>query len=379
MVSNGFMANHMVPMAQLTRRPLTWLWQGRLALGKLAMFDGDPARAKSLVTLDLCARITTGRPMPDGTGGGQPENAVIILGEDVAEDTVVPRLQALGADLGRIFVFASDFLAEQGPFRLPVHARILGEQLEIHQPRLLVIDPITAMLEASINANHDQSVRAALSPLVELADHHRCAVILVRHLNKIKGSHAMYRGGGSIAFNAACRSSWLFDFDPNDASRLIMAQIKNNLAPLQPSLAFRLVQQEAADHKDAPPTLEWLGPSSLTAEQLLTRTGAKPGLGSAHDRAWEFLPAFLENGPRPTGEIWDAARQQNLQRRVLQIVRRELGILSRRVWTGDKQLTYWYLPGAVDFPMDEFDKLIAYQQARFPPDPLDDGLEGEEP
>ena len=51
----------MQPFAALPCRPVSWLWLNRLPCGKLALFDGDPGRGKSLVTLDLCARITTGR------------------------------------------------------------------------------------------------------------------------------------------------------------------------------------------------------------------------------------------------------------------------------------------------------------------------------
>ena len=43
-----------------------WLWQNRLSFGKPSMLDGDPDQGKSLVNLDLIARLTTGRPMPDG-------------------------------------------------------------------------------------------------------------------------------------------------------------------------------------------------------------------------------------------------------------------------------------------------------------------------
>jgi hypothetical protein len=45
------------PVSQLASRPVGWLWPGRLALGKLAIVDGDPGLGKSLVTLDLCAPI----------------------------------------------------------------------------------------------------------------------------------------------------------------------------------------------------------------------------------------------------------------------------------------------------------------------------------
>ena len=52
--------NPVQPLSQVEPQVLTWLWPGRLAEGKLALFDGDPGRGKSLVSLDLCARVTTG-------------------------------------------------------------------------------------------------------------------------------------------------------------------------------------------------------------------------------------------------------------------------------------------------------------------------------
>ena len=37
---------------------LSWLWTGRIPLGKLTLFSGDPGLGKSLVTLDIAARVT---------------------------------------------------------------------------------------------------------------------------------------------------------------------------------------------------------------------------------------------------------------------------------------------------------------------------------
>jgi hypothetical protein len=48
----------------LESRPIDWLWPGWLALGKLALLDGDPGLGKSLVALDLSARLSTGRARP---------------------------------------------------------------------------------------------------------------------------------------------------------------------------------------------------------------------------------------------------------------------------------------------------------------------------
>ena len=56
-----------LPISQVESCAVSWLWDQRLALGKLAILDGDPGLGKSLVALDLCARLSTGRPMPDGS------------------------------------------------------------------------------------------------------------------------------------------------------------------------------------------------------------------------------------------------------------------------------------------------------------------------
>ena len=51
---------------QLNPPPTDWLWPGYLAAGCIAILDGDPGQGKSMLTLDLAARLTTARPWPDG-------------------------------------------------------------------------------------------------------------------------------------------------------------------------------------------------------------------------------------------------------------------------------------------------------------------------
>ena len=363
--------NPMIPLTQIVCRTLDWLWPDRLALGKLAMFDGDPGRGKSLVTLDLCARVTTGRPMPDGTGAAPPATVAIIQGEDYADDTVAPRLVSLEADLQRVFIFGDDVLRK--PFSLPSQIAMLDEALKANAPRLLIIDPILAFLDRDILGASDQSVRRALSPLAQLADKHRCAVVLVRHMNKNASLRSMYRGGGSIGFNAACRSSWLFTDDPRDRSRLLMAQIKNNLAGPQPTLAYRILRESSI-----PPRLDWLGPVSLTADQLLDHN-RRPEQLLPRECARDFLAELFQSGPQPTSMVWDAAQAHGLKRRTLQFARQDLGIRSLRVWNGEKQVNWWLMPGQrlpdsipPEHRPDDIDDLFVHLREKYPADPLDE-------
>ena len=47
--------------------PIVWLWPGRIAIGKLTMLSGDPGLGKSLLTIDLSARVSIGAAWPDSS------------------------------------------------------------------------------------------------------------------------------------------------------------------------------------------------------------------------------------------------------------------------------------------------------------------------
>ena len=186
----------------------------QLAFGQLAMLDGDSVEGKSLISLDLCARLSTGRPMPDGSPGPGVVPSLIVQAEDGAEDTVIPRLKALGADMERIFIWRAP-LAAHAAICFPTHLPELNTVLGHTHARFAILDPIMAFLDNTVLSNDDQSVRRALAPLAQLAEHHGCTIAMVRHLNKRSGTRALYRGNGSIGLVAfSCRTAWLVGRDP---------------------------------------------------------------------------------------------------------------------------------------------------------------------
>jgi hypothetical protein len=197
-----------------------------------------------------------------------------------------------------------------------------------------------AFLEGAVAAGSDASVLRALDPLVRLAEEHRCVMELVRHLNKGSSAQAIYRGGGSVGIIGACRSGWLVARDPRDPARRVLAEVKNNLAAPQGSLAYTI---EAAEGAAA--TIRWLGPSPWTANELLAAAARAAGRGPKRDQVREFLARSLEAGPRTSREIWALAQEQRLSRRTLRRAKQDLNIRSVRVWADGKRLSYWLLPG----------------------------------
>jgi hypothetical protein len=362
---------HIIPVSQLVARPLSWLLPGRLALGKLAIVDGDPGLGKSLVALDLCARLSTNRPGPDGSPMPGPANSLVLNAEDGPADTVHARLVANGADMQRVFVPDPD---DELP-RLPSQAALLERAVVEADARLVVLDPITAFLDPAVNTASELSVRQALEPLRQMAAKHRCVALMLRNLNKNEGRNAAYRGAGSIAFLGMCRSGWLVAPDPREPRRCVFAQLKNNLAGPQPSLAY-----EVRGPAGGTPTVAWLEACAWTARELLKGSPHAPPRLSEHDRARDFLTGFLEDGPRTSHELWAAAQEQGLSDRTVQRAKREMKIRSVRISVDGSPRTYWLLkdqamapPAAPEAGPDSLEPWLGPLRERFPPPtPLDD-------
>src|SRR5919112_5637798 len=82
------------------------LWPSWLALGKLALVDGDPGLGKSALTLDLAARVSAGKALP-GRARCEVGGVVLLSAEDGLADTIRPRLDAAGADVDRVLALAT--------------------------------------------------------------------------------------------------------------------------------------------------------------------------------------------------------------------------------------------------------------------------------
>src|SRR5258708_12479994 len=66
-----------------------WLWPGFLPDNQLVHFVGASSEGKSPVTLDIVARVTTGKEWPDGTTNTLgPRSVILMAGEDDLSDTV---------------------------------------------------------------------------------------------------------------------------------------------------------------------------------------------------------------------------------------------------------------------------------------------------
>src|SRR5262245_37745262 len=127
--------------AEVQPEPLEWLWRGYLPRGKLVLLDGDPGMAKSLLAIDLIARLSRGSPMPDGTPLPKAFTSAVLSAEDGRADTIRPRAEAAGTDLSRLILPRVHQLPQ-----VPKDMPGLEELIVDRAPVLVVIDRLMAFL-----------------------------------------------------------------------------------------------------------------------------------------------------------------------------------------------------------------------------------------
>ncbi len=311
---------------------LEWLWAGRIPLGKITVIDGDPGLGKSTVTIDLAARVSTGSRMPDGSPGRAPAGVILMNAEDGVADTVRPRLEAAGGDLGRVAVLT---ISEEGydrPALVPDDLVELEAAIIEMGAAMAVIDPLMAHLPGSVNSYRDQDVRRALAPLAAMAERTSCAIVVIRHLTKGgAGGNSLYRGGGSIAFIGAARAGLLVAADPDDDSgeRRILAGTKENLSRLAPAMSFTL---ESTTIGDGIPTSRvlWGEATDHTAAQLLAVQVLEHEDHGPRDEARDVLLSILANGPVGAKEARAEARLAGIADRTLDRARAAMGVIATR-------------------------------------------------
>ncbi len=140
-----------------------WLWTGRVPLGMITMFAGDPKLGKSYVSLAMAAALSRGLPLPMSDRPDQPGSTILMSAEDDPTRTIVPRLIAAGADLTKVHVLESVILANGSEtlpsLRADIDAITAGAA-RLGDCRLIVIDPVSAYLEGvDDNRNGDNSGR----------------------------------------------------------------------------------------------------------------------------------------------------------------------------------------------------------------------------
>ena len=321
------MANEYEPL------PIDWLVDESIPLGAMVVIAGEPGLGKSQIAIRLAAAVTTGNGLPNDQPYADLGSVIILANEDDAERTIRPRLEAAGADLGKVHIVEG--VARQGEeadlFQLDQDiAELRIKTAELGDVRMIIIDPPGAYLGSQVDSYKDTDVRRVLAPLAKLAQDTGALVLLVVHLNKRSDGSPQQRISGSTAWTAAPRAAYLAIAHQATKKRYLVP-VKNNLGNDKTGFEYQILEKLL--HYDATTIktsyIDWVGISTLTAAELLSPPrSSKP---SVVDDAKSFLEDELAIGPKSVNEVRASAKAAGISWAAIQRAKKELVISSTKL------------------------------------------------
>jgi AAA domain len=321
----------LICLADVDPEPVNWLWDGYLALGKLALVGGDPELGKSQISNDVAARLSReGAHWP--IGARTPMGAsIFICSEDGIADTVRPRCEAAGADLQLMHVLKSTFVrnGKRKIFNLADDLDTLGNAIkQVGNARFICIDAITSYM-GRIDSHRTTDVRGVLEPVADFAEMHGVCILGVTHPPKASQGNALRSFAGSFAFVAAPRLAHFVTKDPDGGDRTLFLPVKNNLGPKARGIGYRIATKDISFNIRAP-YIQWDdAPVDYSADQALAANSAAAKDGGI-EAAKEFLTELLADGPVESTVGEDAAEKRGIKDRTLDRARKKLGIKAVR-------------------------------------------------
>lgn len=308
----------------VSAKRVKWLWEPYIPFGKITVVQGDPGDGKTTLVLDIAARLSVGRPMPDGENSLIQGKIIYQNAEDGADDTLKPRLIEAGADCSNIaFIDESDDVLSVTSPRLENAICEMGA-------KMLVLDPLQAYLGDGGEMNRADGIRPAMKHLAGVAERTGCAIVIIGHMNKANGAKGIYRGLGSIDIVASARSVLLVGRIRSNPSIRVLAQLKNSLAQEGSAIAFEISDKS---------TLRWIGEYDISIDELLSGDTPLEDSGKL-DQAVEIMRTILYEESTACADIYGLCREAGIGKRTVDSAKKQLGVKSIKRSDG----WYWELP-----------------------------------
>ncbi len=249
---------------------IDWLWKPRIIAGRINLIVGMGDVGKDTWCCRLVASLTNNLAWPDDQEPPRPMRVGMWCPEDEAADTIIPRLEAAGANRKLIRIW--DKASPPSPD-------------DVREVDAFFVSPLISLMGKDRSMNSEQDAREFL----QLWQHGgQRTVIGTGHLSKKNDLAAVQRILGASGIVNFCRSTWLIQRDADDKNVRLFQRLKANLTPDDTSgLKFEI---------------DWVGPwdQSIRANVTgTTETGADEvmqatvnGLGKQSAPAW--LVEYLE-------------------------------------------------------------------------------------
>jgi RecA/RadA recombinase len=291
---------------KIQNEPVRWLWKDRIPEGAITVIAGRPGGAKTLLAARLAADVAK-----------MGKNVILSASEDNRKQMTGPRLSALHARKNRIII---DFEPE-----FPEDMERLAKIVERSKVKIMICDPVNEHLSHGVSRYND-SIRKATKPLKKFCEETGLAVVLIDHVlkNVSKNSHPLAAiGGASSGLTAAARMVYIVGRDPSDKDRVLMCNIKSNLANDPEPWEFAMDEEEVEGIGSMPLLIDTGECPGYDPMEMLARQGKSGKAGRSptkREAAIEFLIDYLTVAPNHEARATDVtedAKQYGITKRTL--------------------------------------------------------------
>ncbi|MBU3609684.1 AAA family ATPase [Polynucleobacter wuianus] len=348
-------------------RPVMWLIDQWLPMGKLTLLAGAGGTGKTTLALGIAAAITSGGLFPNGQRYLGKSNVLIWSSEDDPEDILSPRLAAMGADLTKVFFLKSSSENDKDRvFNPATDLDSLKATLEkVGGVALILLDPVIGVVKG--NSDKANDVREGLDPLVEFSQNQQCAIIGISHFGKGgQGKDPAERVLGSQAFTALPRMVWATVIQKDTGDR-VLVRAKTNLSARDGGFLYSVEQTQ---HKGIDTSIvAWKGQIEGSSHQIISDAealeiddGNDEKITPAVRSAMEFLEGILEGENQPFSVIENDAKNAGISIASIRRASEVLGVKKDK--SGMSGGWFWRLPQNGEIPEDaqESSKMLTFKK-----------------
>lgn len=303
-----------VCMNDVEEQEIDWVWPEKIARGELCIIAGEPGASKTMIAVDLAARVSVGASIPLGDEPICKGNVVFLTSENDPAKVLRPRLVGAGADLSKVFLISSSLTevdnngkAKKKHVALAEDAEKIGRIMgEIDNVVLLIIDPISEYMGKK-DANNNADVRDMLATLTDHVRSHNVAILAIAHFNKKTDvTSASSRINGSIGFAGAARTAFAVgkvvkeeDEDDDGQEEKYFSMVKNNLSADKGGYIYTV--QSHNYYKDSKQIktakIEWLRLMDEEADAMLAKASGRGRPAVASNKCKVWLEGYLMSRP----------------------------------------------------------------------------------
>jgi hypothetical protein len=318
-------------MSKVKPKIIRWLVPQYFPTGELCLFGADSTMGKSIVTSHMASMLSRGWPCFGlDYQEREPVESLIFNMEDGREDSILPRLQAMDADLSKIHHVEgmADAEGKLRPWGLGDLARLRNHLGRYPQIKYVVIDPIDSYLFGTgVDDFKSSSTRECVTdPLNKLAKEKGVLIKMVLHCNKGESKKAVNRLANSVAYYTGSRVGYMAFFEPGSTERRVFTCEKLQYRKKPMNLLYRIAlanptrqamvldqvkddlsSEDLQEYAYSLATAEWLGYTELTGDDCCSFEGMiEQENHFDKDKASAWLRNYLQTGPKTAQDCMDS-------------------------------------------------------------------------